>query len=321
MTEGVSNERLQLLADVANMYFMDELSQKEIAKRVGLSRSMISYLLRDARRLGIVEITINRPVPRALHLEQEIMRLFPLKRVMVLERKTSDDVEIMRTLGFGATQILEEELQDGMIFGLGWGNAIRNLVQAMRPRRLPEVKVVQLTGGVGSPNRSVDGAEQCRRAADRLGAQPYNLNAPLVVENDAIAIALRQDRTIHEVLQLASHANVAAIGIGSIIPEISTQFHAGYITSNDLKQLEELGIVGDMCLSYFNLQGEHVPIPWIDARMIGIRWEQLKQIEILIGIAGGKRKAASVLGALRSGFLDILITDDRAADEALRLQQ
>ncbi len=39
----------------------------------------------------------------------------------------------------------------------------------------------------------------------------------------------------------------------------------------------------------------------------------------MIGVAGGQGKAPAILGALRGGHMDVLITDSTAATELLRL--
>ncbi len=321
MHEDMSDERLQLLSDIAEMYYLGGLSQQEIAKRVNLSRPSISRLLLDARSLGIVEIRVNRPIPTLPSLERELQSRFSLPEVRVLERKTASDEETLRLLGRLGATVLNGKLKDGMILGLSWGTTVHAVIEALRPRRLPRLKVVQLIGGVGAPHRSIDGPEQCRRAGEMFGAQHYYLNAPMRVDSPEVAAALRDDHSIREVLELAQRADIALVGIGSIVPEISTQYHSGYLSYEDLRQLDKLGAVGAMCTSFFDIQGNYLPVPWIDDCVIGVSWEDITNFGMTIAIAAGRRKAPAILGAVRTGVVDVLIVDDAAVIEMLELAE
>lgn len=319
MTENIPLVRLQFLSEIAHRYYLEGLSQDEIAKMVGLSRPSISRLLLEAKELGIVEIRINHPIPTVPELENKLAEKFHLREVRVVERKTSSDDGVLQMMGQLTVNVLDTVLQDGMVFGLAWGTTVHAVVQALRPRRLPNVKVVQLIGGVGAPHRDIDGPEQVRRTGEIFGAQHYYLNAPMRVDNGDVAKALRDDHSIKEVLKLGQHTDVALIGIGSIEPQVSTHFHVGYITYDELRQVEKVGAVGAMIGFYYNILGEHIPLTWLDSSVIGVSWKDLNRFGVVIGVAFGRVKVPAILGALRSGMLDILVIDDVAAEGVLAL--
>jgi DNA-binding transcriptional regulator LsrR (DeoR family) len=321
MTEPIPLDRLQLISEIAQRYYIDGLSQEEIAKKVDLSRPSISRLLVEARELGIVDIQINPPIPTVPDLENGLVEMFHLKEVRVVARKTAGDDDVWRMLGRLAANVLDRELQDGMVLGLAWGTMVHAVVQALHPRRLPNVKVVQLIGGIGAPHSDIDGPEQVRRTGGIFGAQHYYLNAPMRVDNGDVARALREDHTIKEVLELAQRADVAIVGIGSIDPKASTHFHVGYVSYEELRQLDKAGAVGAMIGFYFNLEGEHIPLPWLDPSVIGVSSTDLDRFGLVIGVAAGRIKVPAILGAIRTGLLDVLVTDDVAAEGVLALAQ
>ncbi len=72
--------------------------------------------------------------------------------------------------------------------------------------------------------------------------------------------------------------------------------------------LAQAGAVGDICFSFFDLQGELVREDFIK-RVIGIEPAALKQVPRRIGVAGGSRKYAAIRGALEGGWINVLITD------------
>ena len=203
MQDVRSEERLHLMADIATLYYVDGLSQNEIADRVGLSRSTVSYLLQEAQNQGIVTFHINRPLIRDRSLEHTLKQKFGVPTVRVVEYDETNKDGTLDRIGRCAESLLVDYLCDGMVLGISPGTGVSAVIRALRPRRLPNVKVVQLTGGLGSPHRLLDAAEQCALAGEIFSAQPYYLNAPLVVDSPAVAAALKHDPSISRTLDLA----------------------------------------------------------------------------------------------------------------------
>ncbi len=56
---------------------------------------------------------------------------------------------------------------------------------------------------------------------------------------------------------------------------------------------------------------------YIDDRVIAVSLEDLRKIPRVIGVALGDDKAKSIVGALKSGVLDVLITDEKTAESVL----
>ena len=111
------NEKRNMLASVANLYYNVEMTQNQIAERFFTSRSKISRMLKEARQLGIVEIKILEPWDRNVELEQEFMRRFALKDVRVISVKEANNTMVLQKLGEVAAYYLDNLLNDNMILG------------------------------------------------------------------------------------------------------------------------------------------------------------------------------------------------------------
>ena len=118
------NEKRNMLASVANLYYNVEMTQNQIAERFFTSRSKISRMLKEARQLGIVEIKILEPWDRNVELEQEFMRRFALKDVRVISVKEANNTMVLQKLGEVAAYYLDNLLNDNMILGISWGNTM-----------------------------------------------------------------------------------------------------------------------------------------------------------------------------------------------------
>lgn len=314
-----SAQRTDLLADVAEMYFLQKKTQAQIARYVGVTRSMVSRMLTEARRLGIVEINVHRAFSYDRQLQSLLVERFGLISARVFSSRPNDP-HLLARLGSAGASALKEYLQPGITLGLPWGTTVSAVVDALKVEAPIPIKVVQLIGALGSRNLKFDGHGVVQRLAEKLGAESFYINAPFLVESPETVQSLLLNKSISEALYLASRCNVALLGVGSTLTEHSTYYHAGYLQLSELEKLQEDNAVGGVCRTHFDLQGKPVGLEF-ERRTIGIHHEILKTIPIRLGVAGGLGKATAILGALRGKFINVLVTDSAAAGELLRLSE
>jgi DNA-binding transcriptional regulator LsrR (DeoR family) len=316
----LSEERHSLLARVASLYYEKNLTQAEIARRLDISRPQVSRLLAESRQEGVVQITINYPPDKYSTLKQEFLERFDLKTVQIVASGNLGYAQLVERLGVVAARHLEECLQDGMILGISWNTGVYQVVNALQAARQKKVTVVQLTGAVGSINPLLDGPDLTRWLAQTLGGQYQYLPAPLLVESPATREALLRERSIREPMGLLEKLDIALVGIGSLSPALSGLLSAGYITEAELREIVRQGGVGDICSYHYDLRGNILSLE-IHQRIIGVSLETLKRTPYVIGVGGGIEKASSILGGLRLGVLDCLVTDEIAARAVLKMRE
>lgn len=310
-------DRLELLAKIASWYFEEDLSQTEIAARTGYSPSMISRLLSEARKSGVVEIRVHHPIGRRVDLEQELQSRLGLKMVRVVVRGSLDHNQMLRRLGRMAARLVEDLGHDHMTIGTAWGPAVYETVNELRPGVLSGVHVVQMIGSLVTQEPSQDGQELARRAAHAFVGRYTTLPAPLFVENEVTRQALLNDLPIRHAVGQFRQIELALLGIGTLEPQRCSLLRAGYVTSAQLEELRAAGAVGDVCGVYVDIHGKPVELP-LTKRMVGIDAETLTAIPTKIGVAGGQTKILPIVGASRAKFIDVLVTDEVAATGILR---
>jgi deoxyribonucleoside regulator len=317
----MDTERLDLLAQVASWYYDDNLSQDEIAGRIDRSRSMVSRMLQEARDAGLVEIQVHYPLRTDPLLAEELARTFGLQEALVLARSPSDYNAMLRRLGNLGARQLQGVLRDGIQIGMGWGTAVYEVVRAMPRVALQDARVVQIIGSVGFGDPMVDGMELARWLADKLDANYRSMYAPLIVENAEVAQGLLRDRSVAEVLALAAQVDVVVMGVGVLHPPTLTGlWRAGYLSEEDLAGLRRDGGVCEVLSHPLTLEGQGVDNP-ISRRLIGVDLETLRGVSTVMAVAGGLVKGPAILGALRSGYVNILVTDAEAAKAALAIHR
>lgn len=315
----MDDNRLELLGQVATWYYEDNLDQTEIAQRIDRSRSMISRMLNEARDLGLIEIRVKFPLKTDQELETRLRDVFNLAQARVLAEPPIDDYPtLLRRLGRLTAQYLQDILHDNIKISIGWGASLHQVVQSLPSTPLQNALVVQIMGSAGHSDPMIDGSELARWLSQKLMAKHQYLPAPLIVKNETIAQALLSDPRIADTLTLANHVDIALLGIGPIDSTLSGLYRTGYFTKADTEALKQAGVVGDLIGWLLDINGNLADVP-INCCIIGQDLESLKQIPTVIGIAGSPMKVPAILAALRSGCLDVLITDAVTAEAVLEM--
>lgn len=320
MTIDLPEDKHALLARVASLYYEKNMTQGEIARQLNISRPQVSRLLAEGRRTGVVKIIIQYPTDKFTTLRLGLLERFRLKEAIILPANNMGYAQLIEQLGAKAARHLEERLEDGMTLGISWNTGVYQVVNALQAASQRKVTVVQLTGAVGSINPLLDGPDLTRWLAQTLGGQYRYLPAPLLVESAATRDALLKERSIRETMELFEKMDIALVGIGSLTPALSGLLKAGYITEAELREMIRLGGVGDICTYHYDLHGNILPLE-LHNRIIGVSLETLRRTPWVIGVGGSLDKAAAVLGALRLGVLDCLVTDDIAARAVLKMSE
>lgn len=309
-------ERLNLLADVAEMYFLQGKNQAEIAKAIGMTRSNISRMLSEARNSGIIEIQINRPLKEDYTLARDLIKRFHLKNARVVCVNHSS--QLLPILGQVAGKELLTRLKPGWILGTSWGTAISATVDQLEVTTpVTDIKVVQLLGAFGARIKEYDGHSIVRRLEEKLDAEGVYINAPFLVENNKIAESLFENKNVEEPLQLGKHADIALLGVGSSELAYCSYYLADYVDREEIYEIQKTGAVGDVCARFFSIEGEIIPKVF-HGRMIGISLDDLVKIPVRMAVAGGAAKINPIIGALKSGLINILVSDAATISEVLK---
>lgn len=311
-------DRVSLLADVAEMYYLENKNQAEIAKAVGVTRSMISRMLTEARDAGIVEIRVHRPLQADHDLGKELIKVFGLLDAYVVTVGAISGGKLSRSLGRAGAIVLKRYLAPEKVLGLAWGTSISATVDALDVFEPIPVKVVQLVGAMGARNMEYDGHDLVSRLSEKLGGEAYYLNAPYICQDREVARSLMESKAIKETVSLGRKTDVALLGIGSTSPEDSSFYLAGYVTRKELDDLRRDGAIGDVCGLHFDTKGRPAANHFSE-RLVTIQRSDLLSIPVRLGVAGGPGKVQAILGAMRSKHVNVLVTDHITAKKLLSL--
>jgi len=317
-----SSEDQFLLAEVAQLYYVKDFTQEQIAQRIGVSRSNVSRMLKEARVQGMIEIRIHSPLRTVPGLQEELVSRLGLHECRVLaalDRDSSifeatDTVTQVAALG---ARYLQENISEGDIIDLGWGRSVHRVVHNRFLREERDVTVVQAMGSIGGSIPEFDGVATTARLASVLGASAHYLHAPMLVTDAAVRNGLLRDPHIRKTLEVARRADTIVSSVGTLGREHG-QYLTGYLNDADLDYIRAQEAVGDICGTYYARDGSLVPLE-MNERSIAIGSEGLLNIPCRIGVSSGPEKPKANVGAARSGLLNVLITDEDTARKMLEI--
>lgn len=308
----------EALYRVAWYYYNDNLTQSEISKLLQTSRASVGRMLEQARRIGLVKITLAPSVRQTMGTGLELITRFGLDDAVVLPpaaQAVESTQELTQRLALAGGQFLAARLKPGESVAVGWGNTVSRSLLSLDRAVLAKVHVFTLTGGVDPYLRAL-----FNEASDGIGEYQSHTNmipAPMLASSPTLAQALREESTVRLALEGALLAAHAVVGIGSTSKN-PTITDLGYQTEAELEMHAKAGIVGDILGQFFYANGTVADLA-IHRRVIGTSLSELREMPDVIAIAGGPEKAAAITAALRGGYLNVLITDLTTAHLILQL--
>ncbi len=311
-----ATDRLALLVRVARLAYEHELSQAEIAELLHVSRSSVSRMLREARERGIVTVTVSDPTQETAKLAQLLKERFDLREAIVVPTELELERQVRPLLAQAAAAFLPTIVRDDDILGVSWGRTMGELVKRLRPVSRQGVSVVQLNGGLNRADIPGNPHHVTQQVAQAFRASAFVLPVPAVVRTRELRRELESDPGIRKVLELAANCTVALYSIG-VLSADSVLVQSGYVTPDELARLQARGAVGDIGGRYFDVTGALCD-PELESRTIGIELAQLTRKRYAVAVAGGKEKRRAILGALRGGYLNTLVTDQFTGAELLQ---
>jgi DNA-binding transcriptional regulator LsrR (DeoR family) len=92
------------------------------------------------------------------------------------------------------------------------------------------------------------------------------------------------------------------------------------IPAEKLIQMGADGVVGDISGKFITISGDLYDCIYNQC-IIGVGLDDLKRIPNTIAVAMGQQKTLAILGALRTGVINTLCTDNRTANDLLHVNE
>lgn len=299
----------QLRVRAAWLYFIEGLTQAEIAQKLEVSRIAVTRMISEARRRGEVVIRIKSDLAPLTELQQALEDRFDLKQAIVAPL-SDPEADPTRVIAAAAGTFVSGLLQNNMTVGVGWGRTLHAMLPFIEGRPFENLRVVSLLGGI-SQARRFNPAEFAWQFAELFGAEGFLIPAPAIVDSTQTKHALLEHCGLDQILEMADSCDTALLSCGAI-STLTTSYRLGHVAEADRQTLLEAGAVGDVLYNFLNAKGEPVDHP-VNARSISPSLERVKRINNKVVISGGREKAEVLKATLLCLKPGVLITDERSA--------
>lgn len=307
----------QLMIRVAELYYMQNLNQSEIASIIGVSRPSVSRILEEARNSGIIRISIETPVGKVPTLSEKLRTHFGLRDAVVIAQK-EDYYTSQSAVGKAAADYVFALLKDDRSIGVSWGTNVRQFVTHFpNSPHYSNSKVVQLHGSFGGNDPELDGYSFVWDLARKLNGEAFILSAPGYVSSEVFQKELCSLHQIQSILQIGESVDIAVNGLGHIALERNSLVKAGYLQKDQLDVLLKSGAVGQLLGRLYTLDGTEITAE--NLYPISTSLSSLKKIPFSIGLAVSKARAKAVFGAISAGYINVLFCDEELANALLQI--
>lgn len=300
------------LGHIAWWYYKRNMTQAQIAERLGFTRQRVNQLIGMLTDLGVVEIKINGMEDNCAPLEAALENAFHLDRAFVFDISEHGYANVLEQFGEKAAEAVGFLLKDGQNIGVSWGRTLEAVVSRFPARNLSRCTVNQMVGGLNTQNKQTTSDEITRQLAEKLGCGYRLLYAPATLESSEAKEILLQDGAFAAMFKQLEKCDVALLGVGELTKG-STLHTQQYLSETILRQMLSDGCVGDLAMQPFTKEGQwksYLPT-------MGISPGALGQIPCVVAVACGMQKADAVWGALHTGCLNVLVIDKAIAQSII----
>src|SRR5207248_2157401 len=112
------------------LYYIEGLTQAEIARVMKVSRAKVIRLLAAARDGGVVRIRIDAKGSQQLALERQLIETYRLSEAIVAPAPASD-AAAPAVVGQAVGTYVADQVRDGMALGVGWGMTLSMSLKAL----------------------------------------------------------------------------------------------------------------------------------------------------------------------------------------------
>lgn len=313
----------RLIYKVCSLYYEDDMRQQEVSDYLGISRATVSRMLQKGKESGIVRVEVINPVQFSYNkLEKALERKYGLKEVIVVESSALDTkTESVSRMYERAALYLSQFFKDGDWIGVTMGHTLHNIVKTNRAfEKDKKLMFVPIVGGIGQSTIDKVDVQSNRIAQEfsrKFGGTYTQFLSPAVFSEQKVMEYFLKEKSISYIFDDFQKLDTLIMGIGIPQRVESTLVRAGYITGENLEAFARDGMAGDIALHFFDEDGNTEKFREFNDRVAGMPLEMVKKVRNRIGIAGGENRAEAIRGAIKGGYINMLITNIDAAERLL----
>ncbi|WP_391203339.1 sugar-binding transcriptional regulator [Psychrobacillus sp. L4] len=306
------------------------IGRRVLGEQLGLSERDIRKELDALRNQGLIEISrdgaaispegtkilmelkeVVREWSGRLQLEQTLSKILHIKEVIIVPGNVDTNTNAAMLLSQEAAKFLESILSNDKIVAVTGGSTIASISNFVQDTtKWKNLMFIAARGGVGK-DVTLQANTIVSLFSNKTNGSYRTLYMPDSLSEEAYT-TMKKEPFIQEMMDLYEKTTIIIHGIGDA-EEMARRRNS---SEQEIERLKENGSVSEAFGYYFNEHGEAVH----RIRTIGIQLKQLKNIEHLLAVAGGAKKAKALLSYFKQApEQTVLVTDEGAANEMMNI--
>ena len=215
MKSEVYNQSTSIVLKVADLFYTQKKTQKEIAQLLNISSPTVSRLLKRAEKEGIVAHVIQCPYCDCLDLEKELKTKYGLTEVIVSPPipGETDEEEIKKQVALEGARFVQRVLTPEDMLGIAWGGTMYYLIQYLNPCQKTEASFVTLHGSLSCCDYELDVRTLVARMAMAFGGKQYPLVSEGLMSSSGQIQMLRKEERVERIFEMFNRVTISVSGI------------------------------------------------------------------------------------------------------------
>lgn len=312
MPRDAQDDSDAFISEVCWHYFINEMTQAEVAALMGVTRLRVNQAIQKARARGMVRIQIDSPFLPRLRMQQELCEHLGIGEALVAPANRSA-YDYHSSVGAALAEHLGAIMPEAgwKRLGVSWGVTIERAIRRMPQTEAQGLEVVSMLGGT-TRGATFNAFAVASALAERMGAQYSLLTAPVFLSQNVDREAFLAQQIFEEHFAKFETLDAAILTCSDISPR-SFLIANGLPSEVSAEDLTAAGAIGDVLGTFLDQGGQPIDHP-IAGRTIGVSIETVARTPVKILAAAGAHKAGIIRAAARARLIDTLITDDLTAE-------
>jgi deoxyribonucleoside regulator len=308
----------RIIARVAEMFYIHGISQYEIAEKFNFSKAKVCRIIKEAKKRNIIVFSVKKFDKIKIDLEKSLEDKYGLKEAMIYPDSDLNDYDenlAFKEVGLLGFRYMERIIKDGLNIALTWGKTLYHMIKNIDLGKKYDVHIFSTLGGVSLTMAEYQNNNLVQMLSERIGGKSYPIYLPLILEKPEHKDLYLSESNVKKVLGDTSKMDYYFAGLG-IISEDSRMYKLGGFDLAFVKSLSSKKIVGELGLNFFDIEGNFVNTG-IEDRIINFSIDDIRKIKNKVIVCFGLEKVIPLKALLRTGIVDILITDSITAESLM----
>lgn len=311
------------------IYYDQPIGRRLLANKLGIGERIVRTEIEFLKKQNLIKINSEGATTTAegeevieklkdfIHeikglslVGQIIKEKLNIYNIIIVPGDLEEDERVFNDLGRVSAKYVSTLIKSDNTIALTGGSTIKVLVDNLpKINDLNNVLIVPARGGIG---RNVETQANILAAtfANKIKANYKLLHLPDNLSDNALNTIINEEG-IKDVLNNIRNADILIYGIG----RADVMAKRRGVSLNEMIECTGLVPVGEAFGHYFDISGKVV----YSSSISGIKNEEMKKIKRQIAVAGGKGKAEAIISAEINSPNSVLITDEGAAREILKI--